>query len=368
MQIICLGSSAWGRVTGRARNILSRLPGVEVLYFEPSPSRLARGKRKGYWRRPGQKVRANVTVYTLPPVLPVRQEHPRLESMNLKRVARFVGTQMDRHGFVEPLLWLCSPVNARLVKDIPHQGLVYDCHREWTELSILRESELAYEADLIFAASPGLVRHVSPCNTNVALLPNGANATVFSRATMELEKPAELQKLRRPILGYLGNISAGLDLEPLLFTARNHPQWSFVLLGRVDRKNPSVPALQKLRNIYFLPYRTSVNLPEYLAQFDVGLDFLHSRDRGEDVIPSRVYEYLLAGKPVVTTFPPGYIPQYPDLVYTAANKYEFESGCHRALAENDSRLRLRREAAGREADWAARAELAAQVLEANGML
>ena len=59
--------------------------------------------------------------------------------------------------------------------------MVYDCDRDWFDLPPRWESDLALAADVVFAASPGLADHLSPCNDNIALLPNGVNFPMFTR-------------------------------------------------------------------------------------------------------------------------------------------------------------------------------------------
>ena len=83
------------------------------------------------------------------------------------------------------------------------------------------ESDLALAADVVFAASQGLIDHLSPCNDNIALLPNGVNHPMFTRPPAEL--PPELRGLSSPILGYTGTLWRDLDLAPVLYAAQAMP-------------------------------------------------------------------------------------------------------------------------------------------------
>lgn len=127
-----------------------------------------------------------LTVYTLPPVLQVDERHGFLFSRGVNKLARFITAKMDRHRFREPILWSTCPDQVHLLDSLPFRGLVYDCDRYWSGFPLEWESDLALSADVIFAASQGLIDHLSPCNDNIALLPNGVNFPMFARQEVEL--------------------------------------------------------------------------------------------------------------------------------------------------------------------------------------
>ena len=174
-QYVCLSSSPWQAVPTRTQQLMTRLRDAEVLFFEP-PSPRGRGARDG-----GRRVRPGLTVYSLPPVLQVDERHGFLFSRGVNKTARFITAKMDRHRFREPILWTTCPDQVHLLDSLPFRGLVYDCDRYWSGFPLEWESDLALAADVIFAASQGLIDHLSPCNDNIALLPNGVNFPMFAR-------------------------------------------------------------------------------------------------------------------------------------------------------------------------------------------
>ena len=100
----------------------------------------------------------------------------------------------------------------------------------------------------------------------------------------DLEVPAALRDIRGPVLGYEGTIWHDLDLEPLLHSAREQPDVTFVLVGRVER-NPALRALEALPNVRILGWKPLVELPEYLARFDVCLNLLRRGSMEADILP-----------------------------------------------------------------------------------
>ena len=353
-QIVCLSHTPWQEVPTRTQQLMTRLKGAQILFFEPP------GKTRG---KEGRRVRPGLTVYTLPPILEVEQRYTRLFRMGQKKLARFIEERMDRHRFRQALLWCTGPESVHLLDYLAFRALVYDCDRDWSHLPIRWESDLALAADVVFAASPGLIHHLSPCSANIALLPNGVNYPMFSRSPVEC--PAELRRISGPVLGYVGGLRRDLDLSPALRAARLLPQCTFVFVGRRER-NPLLRQLEELPNAAVLGFRPQMEIPDYLARFDVCLNFLCEADRGGDVIPARIYEYLSTGKPVVSMFYPEQVEHFPDVVYGAHSPEEFARLCRRALAETGDWARERRREYGLAAAWSLRAQEVDRILETIG--
>ncbi len=354
-QYVCLASAPWQTIPTRTQQLMTRLKGAQVLYFEP-PGR--------DYKRPGRNMRPGLTVYTLPPVFEVEERHHALFRLEQRRLARYIAGRMERHRFREPVLWCATPESVHLLDDLPHRGLVYDCDRDWSELPIRWESDLALAADVIFAASQGLADRLSPCSDNIALLPNGVNYPMFVRPG--LERPPELRTVSRPVLGYVGSIRRDLDLTPALHCARRLPHCTFVFLGRRER-NCVAAALEELPNVQFLGPRPPVEVPDYLAHFDVCMDFLRLGQSEDDPAPTRIYEYLSSGRPIVSLYRNDQVEPFPDVIYAAHSPEEFTQLCRRALAESGGWASARRRAHGAQAAWSVRAEQMEHILAAIGL-
>ena len=354
-QIVCLADEPWRAVPTRTQQLMIRLKEAQVLFFEPP------GRK---WRQPGRPMLPGLTVYTLPPALELETGHPVLHRQRCRRLARFILRQMERHRFREPLLWCTAPEQVHLLELLPHRGVVYDCGRDWFDLPPRWESDLALAADVVFAASPGLAEHLAPCSGNIALLPNGVNFPMFSRTPAEC--PPELRGVAGPVLGYVGTIWPDLDLSPVLRAARAMPDAVFFLLGRLG-DNPMLDELERLANVRLLGARRPVEVPDYLARFDVCLDLPRLDNWENDILSPRLYEYLAAGKPVVSLLPPEQVEPFPDVVYTAHTAGEFARLCRRALAETGGWARERRREHARQAAWSQRAEQVCRILGTIGL-
>lgn len=353
-QLVCLSHTPWLPSPNRTQQLVTRLRDVNVLFFEPPAPPGSRAHRA-----PGRRVRPNIMVYTLPPRLDERLETKLLRRRTLARLGRFLTKVLQKHRFQEPALWLTSPEQYLLTDRLAHRGLIYDCAAEWDELPLEWESELALRADVVFAASPGLVRRLAPCCDNIAFIPNGVNWPLFARA--DLTPPALLSGRRGPVLGRVGAVTAALELEPLLSAAAARPGWTFLLLGEVE-EGPR-QTLSRFPNI-LLPGRVPmVDVPDWLSGCDLCFDLLCRDTRGSDILPARLYEYLALGRPVVLMIVPDQVEPFPDVVYTAADPASFLRRCERALGEDPTWVRGRRLAYAADAQWSHRAEEIQRILD-----
>ncbi|MGN0968792.1 MAG: glycosyltransferase [Oscillospiraceae bacterium] len=355
-QIICLSHTPWSSRPTRTQQLMTRLAGADVLFFEP-PGPKPDGK--------GRKVRPNVMVYQLPKMIDLASHTTLVGRHNRRKIAACVEKAMARHRFREPLLWCTTPENIHQLDYLAYRGLVYDCHRYWSDLPVAWEGELAAAADVCFAASDGLVDRLSPCNENIALLPNGVNYPLFCREL--LDTPQELADLAgRPVLGFVGSLRADLDVSPLLLAADRHPDWTILLIGPVE-PSAYLSQLEQRENIRLLGKRPLVDLPDYLGCCGVCVHLLRTLDEDSDVIPARVYEYLAAGKPVVSMLWKHQREEFPDVIRPARTAEEFVVQCEQALAEDPAGLLRRRRDYGAAAAWDVRAEEVTRILEANGL-
>lgn len=357
--VICISAAPWQSTPTRTQQLMTRLKGAEVLFFEPPEPRGSRDHR-----RPGRKVRPNVTAYTLPSLWPSGLPQRLRQRRDRRRLADYIQSVLAKRGERDPLLWIATPEGVHLLDYLPFKGLVYDCDRYWAGLPLDLESDLCLSADVVFAASGGLVDRLSPCSGNIALLPNGCNYPMFARE--DIETPAVLGDTIGPVLGYVGTLWADLDYTPIFTAMAAHPEWNFLLLGKAE-PSPGLKRLRESDQVILAERCPLIQVPDYVRHCDVCLD-LRRQGSSNDVIPGRVYEYLAAGRPVVRHSFPGQVEDMPELLYQSDDPHGFTAACERALREDGPWLRRRRAQVGEAASWENRAAEVQRILESNALL
>ena len=351
--IICISPQGWSDTPARTQQLLSRIRDTQILFFAPE---------HGQHYPSGKRVRPNITIYTLPRFpLSKMFHHPKLQSMEQKYLANFILKKSKKHHFRKPILWTTSPQQVHLLEHLRYDLLVYDCSQEWDALPPQWEGRLAHSADVIFVASKGLQERLSPCNHNITLIQNGVNFPLF----FDLPSPTAHTP---PSFGWVGNINWDLDLSPLIYTARAMPEWKFILIGNISPKNPYITKLKKLPNIKFLGVQPLSEVPNYLSQCHVLLNFNQTSDAGSDIIPIRLYQYLSTGRPIVSMLLPEQIEQFPDVVYDAYDNKVFLHLCESALTESPSWVTEHRQNYGKSANWAKRTKHILDILKLTGFV
>jgi len=361
-QILCLSSEPWSnKLPGRTQQIISRLRDTQILYFSPAQTPTDKS-----YRKQGQKVRPNVTVYTLPPIrFPIPERNRLFFRRAWNKIGRFIQDAAARRHFSEPLLWTTHPRQIHLLDRLEYSALVYDCDRDWENLPSHWEGSLAQAADVVFAASPLQADRLSPCSTNIALLPNGINLPLFDPG---LPRSDPMPGVTAPILGWSGTIWADLDLSPVLYAAQARPDWGFLLLGKVERDNPYLRRLNKLSNVFLPGSRPMNEVPDWLYRCSVLINLLRDDQPFSDVVSPRLYEYLATGKPVVSMLWPDQVEQFADVVYGAHSSEEFLLLCSHAMEEAPGFVSQRRRDQAAAASWSRRVARVERILTTAGLL
>ena len=380
-QIVCLATSPWYPIPTRKQQVMSRIPDAQVLYFDPSVSYLAplkdpaaREKLRAC-RNDAVKPQDNISVYSLPPVLPFFNRFRLINKINQKRMARYIRKKMREHGFEKPLLWVYSPVTCDAVDHIPHSGLVYDCvdrHSAYggqmnPELVDRMELELAEKSDMVFATADSLCRRLQKANPAAKFIPNGANYERFAQAAQPQPVPEEMAALEGPVFGFVGALQGCIAYHLIGAAAKARPEWNFVMIGG-KKAEADLSALESLSNVRFLGLKPNEQLPQYMAHFDACLNLFAPSDLSKDVSPLKFYEYLATGKPIVSTSQPDQILQYAPMIHIADDADGFIRACEAALEDKSDEARNIRMSAGKDSSWDARVAQMCQILADKNLL
>lgn len=267
-------------------------------------------------------------------------------------------------------LWSFAPDMADLVGAFNEELALYYCVDAFGEfpgydrkLIDRRERELLARTDVVITTSEPLYQSKRALHPNVHLVEHGVDHERLSKAlNPDLPIPIELATLPKPIIGYVGVVGEWVDLDLLAALARGYPEASIVVIGPV-----LVPhgACANLHNVHWLGERDHSALPGYLRLFDVGLIPFRHVPLTRSANPIKLYEYLAAGVPVVSTGLPSVRP-IPNAVWIADDPVRTRRACEDALARNGAADRLRRSNLMKVESWQSRLDQIAAIIERRG--
>jgi glycosyltransferase involved in cell wall biosynthesis len=352
--IVCVASLAWTRHHHVSHQMMKRLANSNrVMYLDPpvSPVRIARKPSFAGALLNGHKdlEGGSLLLRQLGLVLPFGYL-PRLNLVNQRLVAGRVRRELDAAGMQDVILWFYAPYYYRLVDWIRPAGSCYDCLDDLASLAPGRpalarhtadlEAELVRRMDIVFTTTSALAQDKARLCSRCHVLPPGVDVELYSRALDSSGGiPPDLQRIPYPRLGFVGVVDWRLDWRLLEQLASRRPEWSLVLVGPVEEKPQ---ALANLGNVHFLGARSVEELPSYLRGFQVCLIPFAEGEFSRSANPTKLREYLAAGRPVVST-PLESLSGTDAVVRTARGVDDFEAAVSVALCEQslaDSRERL----------------------------
>lgn len=370
--IVCLGFGEWdAELWTNQQHLMSRLARRNrVLFLESlglrQPRLAGRDLRRMARRveRAAAGARAVDGLHVLSPLVIPIHGRPRIRTLNARLLQAQVGRAAHSLGFERPLLWSYVPQADWLVETLQPSAIVYHCvddiaAQKGVAAAAFREAEahFAARADLVLASAPALAERMRTLNDRVFYAPNVADTDRFATALEVGPTDPAMAALPGPRLVFTGAVVATkLDIELIEGVARARPNWSIALVGPVGAGDPrtDISALERLSNVHLLGSRPYAELPAVLRAADAALVPYAINDLTRSVFPMKVYEYLAAGLPVVTTPLPALAETTG--VVVAADAPATVAAVERALAEDGPAARRARSAAVRENSWEARLE------------
>jgi teichuronic acid biosynthesis glycosyltransferase TuaH len=280
----------------------------------------------------------------------------------LRRVEKFLSLR-------NIVFWSYNPMFTEFIGKLNEKLFVFDTvdnwadHPSYTKLVSKKKLVNNYKvisdkADLIFTVSEDMVEFYEKQKRikDVHWIPNGADFEHYNNPEKTGVKN-ELSKYDKPIIGYIGTISDRVDFDLVASIAESHKDKIVALCGPVW---PVIKAelhkkLGKYDNIVYTGRIKYDQSPGYLSKFDVAI-IPHKVDQfNKSTNPMKLYEYLSAGKPVVTTKGAG-TEMFKDESYIAKSNEEFISLINKALEADNEQLQAKRRNAVRKHSWRARAD------------
>lgn len=325
--ILCFSHLRWNFVFQRPQHLLSRwAKETRVFYFEEP----VLGDFENNFLKTIYSKDLNLTILT-----PHIRENSQEKETNIF-LKESVNQIIKWYNISDYLLWYLTPMAIEFSSDLKPKGVVYD---SMDELSMFKgahpnilpnENKLFKIADVVFTGGYSLYEYKKHRHHNIHPIPSSIDQNHFNSGSGNPD-PSDQAKIPHPRVGFFGVLDERMDIELVNGLALKMPDIHFIMIGPVVKIDPSL--LPKHKNIHYLGQKSYEELPSYLAHWDVATLPFAKNDSTRFISPTKIPEYLAAGKQVVSTSIRDVVMPYGEegMVEIADNVKDFSSAIERIL-------------------------------------
>jgi teichuronic acid biosynthesis glycosyltransferase TuaH len=219
------------------------------------------------------------------------------------------------------------------------------------------EQAFMQKVDGIITTSDYLKNEKSKFNPKCFVVKNGVDFPVFSKYAKQ-----QIHSNSHKKVGFIGSLDPRFDIDTVEFAVKALPDFVFEFTG--DMRNSKMKSrLEMYSNVHFYPPVQPNDVPQLLAQYDVGIIPYIMNDVNKNIYPLKINEYLAVGVPVVmNAF--ATLPDFVGFVSVSNNKNDFIQML-RWEVENDSatKIKARIDFASKNS-WEARTNDFANIIDA----
>lgn len=296
------------KIAGGKRWILTQIDEKSycIDFFVPEFWKVAK-QRKNWWN----------TVFEKPEILEAIREA--IQFLNMKNT----------------VLLLQNPMAVGVVHNLKEDAFIFDAIDNWLYHPQMQQNKetvernynfIMKEADAIFTVSESLKDFFQKGNERVYWIANGVDKEYFQESWI-----TDIEKRKNATIGYMGKIQDRVDFDLIESCLKQYPDHTFLMMGPVYSQKDRVKQIKsRYANIHFLGDIHYKELPKKMKEMDIAI-IPHKVDAFTNSMnPLKIYEYLAAGKQIITT-PVAGIENFQDYVYEANSKEEFIAAIKRAI-------------------------------------
>lgn len=336
--IVCISNAEWDALipTNRQQVMRRFAARTRVAYVE-SPLPVVGsviGRSRGRARQRGWRVESGVHVLQawdwLP--YPITKRSKTLSRWMDRAFRDYVTRAWRELGWPSPIAWFYAPDEGDLLGAFDERLSVYHCvddyqaierYNHYRRVAVYSQRKLerylASAVDLMIVTAPTLAERWRGVNPHLTLLPNVADTALFSQALDPGPDHPKLTGVPTPRVVFIGALDRyKVDFDLLGAVARMLPEVQFISIGPIGSADSTTGAdMPRSANLRYLGPLPHDEIPAALRYASAGIIPYRINDYTSSVSPLKLYEYLAAGSPVVTTPLPGLLAQPEDGVLVA---------------------------------------------------
>jgi len=206
-------------------------------------------------------------------------------------------------GWRETVRRLTGSEKARIFYDwIDDLGVFGDIGQQIDE-----HVELIGSADVVAASASLLFAEARRLRSDVLMLPNGVRIEDFEEIAAA-DPPQTLRAAvaeKRTVVGYYGSISSWFDFDLSQRVLELNPDKVFIVIGKIwgldDSQTLQWRRLNEASNMVYVEHIDYTELGGYVRWWDVATIPFILNSITHATSPVKLFEYMAAGKPIVTT-------------------------------------------------------------------
>ncbi|MBL7995469.1 glycosyltransferase [bacterium] len=364
MKVIWFSEIKWNFLTHRHHHLIRHFPdNWEILFIE----NFALGKKSHFIpRRDGRVTYVTLPVFKGTEYALINAIQSNIFIRFLLTITLFAWTKVVLllTGFTggSRLIFTSNIFFADVLKRLPKKLLIYDCNDYPMGFSgALPIAENYFRktieySDISIAVSEKLLEDIRKYHVTASyVIGNGVDYDLFANPEKK-EQPADIVSIPGPIVFYAGVLSDWFDFDLVEKIVNEIPDVAVVMVGPSisPHVRSDVERLSKISRIHFLGTKPHSELPAYIRAAHVCMIPFKRTPLIERFSPNKMYEYLAAGRSVVTMDYTEEIRRLRSEIYVAGNKEEFVGMVRQSLKQKADESELRKIA--QENSWMSKSQ------------
>jgi teichuronic acid biosynthesis glycosyltransferase TuaH len=356
MVVVFVSLEPWDEIWRRNQffcaGLLQRSIETKILFVQPpfDNSYALRTRKLGKIRHTPSRIPSGYgdRLHLLTPTKWFPTSIPLGRAWNEKHLLRQIKEALRDLNWIPTHLWINQHEAVHLLGQGIAPKTIYDITDDWTKFSgnqsqleqtTKQDSTLCKASDHVIVCSQQLFhdKAILVNSEKLHLIPNGVHIDHYETVTDTSLPVHDLaQNWAKPVFGYTGTIHGDrVDVNLIAAIAQAYPSATIAMVGPNLLDVADQQALNQFSNIVFTGPQPYIELPNIMRSFDVCIVPHLVTPFTESLNPIKLWEYLAAGKPIVSTNVAGF-RDFHELLFVSQTHDDFKENLSVALSADKS--------------------------------